>query len=154
MEIKFPYFLKKSTSQISKTVEYKCRMHGSLNNEDDLVLEIQVPILPPSPIPASGVLPKSLGHWGIAKVNLRFLHFIWIEDLIRLIESVTSHNLIWQGTNPPAEDHELSLESMTRALGRKLRDNRHISWFNVTIKNYAQSGNTFASIEWPSVSSH
>ena len=154
MEIEFPYFLKKSTTQISNTIEYQCRMHGSLSNEDDLVLEIQVPILPPSPTPASGVLPKSLGHWGVAKVNLRFLHFIWIEDLIHLIESVTSHNLTWQDTNSPTGDHKLTLESMTRALGKKLRDNKDISWFNLNIKNYAQGGNTFASLEWPSANNH
>jgi GTP cyclohydrolase I len=109
-------------------------------------MEIMVPIRPPSPAPASGVMPRSLGNWGIARVALRFLRFIWIEDLILMIESVTSHNLSW--TNSPGSQDELTLENMTRSLARKLRDNQDICWFNVNIKNFSQSGNTFAALEW------
>jgi len=149
MEIKFPYFLKKSDLLAgTNTIEYKCRMHGSLQNVDDLVLEIQVPIRPPSSAPASGVMPKSLGNWGIAKVALRFLRFIWIEDLIILIESVTSHNLSWNDTDKSGIQEELTLENMTRSLAKILRANQDISWFNLNIKNFAQSGNTFAALEW------
>ncbi len=149
MEIEFPYFLKKSTTQASTTtVEYKCRMHGSLQDEDDLVVEIQVPICPPSTPATSGELPRSLGHWGIAKVNLRFRRFIWLEDIIRLIESVTCHNLTWQDKRPPNEGDELTLENMTRNLAKTLRDNNDINWFSVNIKNFVQCGNTFAALEW------
>ncbi len=149
MEIEFPYFLKKSDLLAgTNTIEYKCRMHGSLQNVDDLVLEIQVPIRPPSSAPVSGVMPKSLGNWGIAKVALRFLRFIWIEDLIILIESVTSHNLSWNDTDKPGIQEELTLENMTRSLAKILRANQDISWFNLNIKNFAQSGNTFAALEW------
>ncbi len=145
MEIEFPYFLKKSNLLAStNNVEYRCRMHGSLQTEDDLVLEIQVPISPPSPTSISGAMPKSLGNWGIATVALRFLHFIWIEDLILMIESVTSHNLTWDNIAAPNSQDELTLENMTRSLAKKLRDNEDISWFNVNIKNFAQNGNTFA----------
>ncbi|NOX25367.1 MAG: GTP cyclohydrolase I FolE2 [Deltaproteobacteria bacterium] len=149
MEIEFPYFLKKSdTAAGAAAVEYRCRMHGSLQDEDDLVMEIMVPIRPPSSAPASGVMPRSLGNWGIAKVALRFLRFIWIEDLIIMIESVASHNLSWSSPNPPGSHDELTLENMTRSLARKLRDNKDICWFNVNIKNFSQSGDTFAALEW------
>jgi GTP cyclohydrolase I len=149
MEIEFPYFLKKTNLPAStNTVEYRCRMHGSLQDIDDLVMEIQIPIQPPIPTPTSGILPRSLGNWGVATVALRFMHFIWIEDLIHLIESVTSHNLAWNNTKTPDSQDELTLENMTRSLAKKLRDNQDISWFNVKIENFGQSGSTFAALEW------
>ncbi len=150
MEIEFPYFLKKADTAAGTTaVEYRCRMHGSWQDEDDLVMEIRVPIRPPSSAPASGVMPRSLGNWGVARVALRFLRFIWIEDLIIMIESVASHNLSWNSPNSPGSHDELTSENMTRSLAQKLRDNPDICWFNVNIKNFSQSGNTFAALEWP-----
>jgi GTP cyclohydrolase I len=61
-------------------------MHGSFGDEYDLALEVKVPISPPLPGQSNGGLPRSLGHWGVAKVAIRFRHFIWIEDLIQMIE--------------------------------------------------------------------
>jgi GTP cyclohydrolase I len=151
MEIDFPYFLKKQQGENHRIAEYRCIMHGSLDTTDDLVLKVQVPIYPPSPSQASHVLPRSLGHWGLATVSVRMQHFIWIEDLIRLIESVTSHKLRWPACTDgaPSVTESLEVEGITKALGRSLRDNAAIRWFSLTVKNYSEGCNTFASLEWP-----
>ena len=161
MEIDFPYFLKKYQSSprlkpagtepnINTLTEYRCAMHGSLSTKDDLVLTVQVPIYPPSPCQTDYALPRSLGHWGLATVSVRLLHFIWIEDLIRMIETVTSHNLCWPTSNDDASvTASLEVESITRALGRCLQNNVAIRWFSLTVKNYSEGCNTFASLEWP-----
>jgi len=145
IEIEFPYFLKKNQDGQAAVVEYICRMHGSLRDSDDLIMELRVPIAAPSPAPAAAGLPKSLGNWGVATVQLRFRRFVWIEDLIRLIESVTCHNLSWP--EQAGGQEELSVEGLTRNLGRKLRDHPDIRGFKVNIKNYAPGGNTFAELE-------
>ena len=149
MEIDFPYFLKKDSST-QVLAEYRCAMHGSLNTRDDLVLSVQVPIYPPCPRQANCALPRSLGHWGLATVSVRLLHFIWIEDLIRLIETVTCHDLCW----PAADDTtavtaSLEVEGITRALGRRLQTTPAIRWFALTVRNYSEGCNTFASLQWP-----
>ena len=161
MEIDFPYFLKKNqlctrptaaATELSTTTltEYRCAMHGSLSVGDDLVLTVQVPIYPPSPSQTAHGLPRSLGHWGLATVSVRLLHFIWLEDLIRMIETVTSHNLCWPAcADGDSSTEVLEVESITRALGRSLRDNAAIRWFALTVKNYSEGCNTFASLEWP-----
>ncbi len=161
MEIDFPYFLKKNLGNPRPTsagielnantlTEYHCAMHGSLSVKDDLVLTVQVPIYPPSPSQTTHGLPRSLGHWGLATVSVRLLHFIWIEDLIRMVETVTSHNLCWPAcTDGSAICEILEVESITRALGCSLRDNAAIRWFALTVKNYSEGCNTFASLEWP-----
>lgn len=150
MEIDFPYFLKKEvrTSTIGIN-EYKCKMHGSLHDKDDLVLAVKVPISPPIPGRTDNGLPRSLGHWGIADINLRFRHFIWIEDLIQMVEEVTSHNLSWPKAMAPGAGSYLSVEKITKTLGKKLADHPDISWFSLRVENLSEGFSTFASLEWP-----
>jgi GTP cyclohydrolase IB len=150
VEIEFPYFLKMpaETAKAVRIGEYLCRMHGSLNDRDDLILTIRVPISPPLPVQQANGLPRSLGHWGMAEVSLRFSHFIWIEDLIGMVEEVTAHNLDWPP--PPAGSGDaLSVEKITKELGRKFAEHPAIRWFMVNVENYAEGFNTFASLEWP-----
>lgn len=148
-EIVFPYFLKKQHKRSLTKVEYQCKMHGSLKECDDLILEIQVPIFPPLPVQCQASLPKSLGHWGVAMVTLRFKHFIWIEDLIRLIESVTSVNLTEPSTSGEVSYPSLEVEALTKNLGETLQKNPNIRWYAITVKNFSEGCNTFASLEWP-----
>ena len=149
VEIEFPYFLKK-TENHTNTVglwKYQCKMHGSLQDSDDLILAVEVPISPPAPVQATNGMPRSLGHWGIADIRLRFRHFIWIEHLIQMVEEVTSHNLSWSKSATPA--HSLSVEQIAKTLGKKLADQPDISWFSLQVENLSEGYSTFARLEWP-----
>ena len=147
MEIEFPYFFK-SPSNNANMVEYHCTMHGSLEKHDDLTLEITVPISPPVPVQTNSGLPESLGHWGVAKICLRFKHFIWMEKLIEMVEDVTSHDLKWSAASPKPSPPPLSVEQIARDLGDKLSDNTDISWCSITVENLSQGFSTFATVEW------
>lgn len=150
MEIEFPYFLKTDGENSGVGInEYSCRMHGSLAEKDDLTLDIRVPIYPPQAYQADNSMPRSLGRWGLADIRLRFKHFIWIEDLIKMVEEVTLHNLNWADTISGTSDNNLSVEQITEAIGSKLADNPEIEWFTVTVRNLAEGLSTFATIEWP-----
>ncbi len=167
MEIEFPYFLRKAPSCANAVgiVEYKCKMHGVLDRESDLTVEVEVPISPPLPDQFNEELPRSLGHWGVARVCLRLRHFIWIEDLIQMVEDVIAH--IHRGVpnsgrslyrsrsedgRPPAAMP--SVEKIAKALGRVLADHAEdICWFNVMVENLAEGYSTFATLEWPEVRS-
>lgn len=147
LEIDFPYFMPNRAPRPDGIGlhEYRCRMHGSLAERDDLTLEVRVPIAPPRPDHGDAGLPRSLGHWGVAEIALRSRHFIWIEDLIELVTEVTGHDLRW----PPGPDRDpepaaLSVESLARALGRKLRQHPDIGWFSVRVENFAEGYHTFA----------
>lgn len=138
MEIEFPYFLQRKKAPDAIGMErYECRMHGTLQECDDLVLEITVPIFLPPFANDQGGLPRSMGRWGTAKVAVRFNHFIWIEDLISLIEQG-----IEIGTKPRD-----SVESVTRALGGILSGHPAISWFSIVVENLADGYSTFASLK-------
>ena len=150
MEIEFPYFLQKKGQPSAVGIsEYLCRMHGSLEEEEDLILEIQVPIWPPLLPQFSDLLPKSLGRWGVADISLRFRHFIWIEDLIQAVEEVTSSPDLREPP-PEGEENGLAVERITKAIGEKLAGlDDDIRWFTVKVKNFSEGFNTFSSLEWP-----
>lgn len=138
MEIAFPYFLQRDTASGSiGTGRYECRMHGSLQERDDLVMEVTVPVFARPCAAGEGGLPKSMGRWGSAIVAVRFNHFIWIEDLISLVEKGLK-----SGGNVPA-----SVESITRNLGRVFSGHAAISWFSIVVENLTYGYSTFASIE-------
>ncbi len=150
MEIEFPFFLKhrECGAAMAGISEYSCRMHGSLDKIDDLILTVQVPISAPSPTQSSEGLPKSLGRWGVADVSLRFRHFIWIEELIEMVENITCHDLAWHDAQGE-EENSLSVEDMTKRLGKKIAAHPHIRWFSVTVENFSKNYSTFATLEWP-----
>jgi len=139
VEIEFPYFLQRDDTfgSLPATRRFECKMHGSLQEADDLVLEITVPLMMTPYIDAGGGLPRSMGRWGTAKVAVRFKHFIWIEDLIDLVEKG-----VGQGSEPPD-----SVESVTRNLGEIIAGNPAISWYSVVVENLTEGYATFASLE-------
>jgi len=137
LEIEFPYFLQKEiTDGDIGVARYMCRMHGSLQNDYDLVMEIDVPITSPRSQVTTGGLPRSMGHWGQAVVSVRFHRFIWIEELISLVE-----NTMADSAGPPE-----SVESVCRRVGTALADHSAISWFQVVVENLAHGYSTFASV--------
>lgn len=138
MEIEFPYFLKKKPlNKMAYTEEYTCKMHGSLGEVDDLVLELHLPISPPNPDQFGQGLPTSLGHWGVAEISLRFKHFIWIEDIIQQVEAIIGCD----------SGQQMTVESITKELGKMLLASDDLSWFKVTVKNLSRGCSTFASLE-------
>lgn len=149
MEIDFPYFLAKKDDSSGPPLlkEYQCSMRGSSPDVSDLELAVTVPISPPSSQQTRGGMPESLGHWGDAHISLRFRHFIWIEEIISLVEEVTSHDLQWSIDTPKPANHPLSVEQLAKELGRRLDAHQDIAWFSITVENLAEGYSTFATIE-------
>jgi GTP cyclohydrolase I len=130
LEIHFPYFMERSAVGCAGnfgTERYECRMHGSLQECNDLVMEVEVPI----------TLPQSMGRWGYARVSVRFKEFLWIEELISLVQ---------QGIRAGAE-LSASVESLCGQLGDALKATPAIGWFRVEVENLADGCSTFATVE-------
>ncbi len=138
LEICFPYFLEQPPAAGSTGTErYECRMHGSLQQKDDLIMEVDVPITVPGSQKSGDGMPRSMGHWGFARVAVRFNSFIWIEELISLVQ---------QGITVES-DFSYSVESLCKQIGTALADNPAIGWFRVEVENLASGHSTFASVE-------
>lgn len=140
LEIAFPYFLHNRPQAPNPGMErYECRLHGSLAERLDLVVEVDVPVaLQPGPTTV-GQGAVSAGIWGLVTVSVRMNRFLWIEDLIALIG---------EGVAPPP-DPAGPVESMCRRVGSVLAASDAFDWYKVVVKNIASGYAAFASSEWP-----
>jgi len=147
VEIEFPYFLKRQKnggSTASYLGHYNCAMHGSLENDQDLHLRVEVPISLPHVDSITRSLPGSFGRWGKVSLQVKFRQFFWIEDLILLIEQEVDNEisrLSQEGRNI------LRVEPLTKRIGQCLEKIDAIHWFSVTVHNFGDECSTFATVE-------
>lgn len=141
LSMEFPYFLKAKPVVHPSGImaRYDCRLCGSLARHLDLVVEVDVPV----PLPCLPVSPDQIavctGLWGVITVAVRMNRFLWIEDLITLIEEGAA-------TQPAQPD---AVESMCRRISSVLLAQGAFHWYKVVVKNIASGYSTFASTEWP-----
>ena len=146
VEISFPYFLRKdATSELLQACRYDCQMHGSLENTDELELQFVVPISLPVNIQKGTSLPRSLGHWGNAVIAVRFRHFVWIEDLIMLVEKGVLD--VRKEGDGNSQDSILSVEGLAGRISERLLTQKEIKWYSVTVENLGEGYSTFAATE-------
>ena len=141
---RFPYFVKKE-APVSKSAgynEYNCTFKGSVNDEIDLMLGVEVPVH--SFCPCSKAISERGGHnqRGFIKMFVRFNKFIWIEDLIEIAETSASgavHPVLKREdekyVSEYAYDNPVFVEDMVRNVSEKLLNRNEISWFNIQVEN-------------------
>jgi len=160
LEIEFPYFVKQKMSHANAIGigEYQCKMHGVLDENYELVLQISIPIAVPLRMQNGEGLPRSPGHWGNAVISIQYRNFIWIEDVIQMVEDVIGQNHFiaerQNGENSQlagdfSEKTILSVEKIAKALGQKFSVNNDISRFSVTVENLSEGYKTFAILDGP-----
>jgi len=152
VEMVFAYFLpRRQSPEMFNACRYECRMHGSLHHSDDLEFQFTVPVLLPMKEMAVSGLPRSRGHWGHAVVAVRFRRFIWIEDIITLVERAIEQ-VIGQEREQSSGDLQgsLSVESLTRQIGAHLAELAELKWFSVRVENLFEGYSTFATTSYSS----
>jgi GTP cyclohydrolase I len=158
IEISFPYFVMK-TSPVTKSqglMEYKCTFKGSLNRGKDLVVMIHVPIT--TLCPCSREISKFGAHnqRGEVRLQVRFKKFIWIEDLIKLVEDSASCDVYSvlkredeKYVTEKAYNNPKFVEDIVRDIAEKLQRDNNILWFAVESENLESihNHNAYAYIE-------
>ena len=147
LEIEFPYFIEKRApvTGAKGLMEYICRFYGSTNSaeETDLCVEVNVPVT--TVCPCSKAISEHGAHnqRGIVKLRVRFKRFIWIEDLIRLVEESASCDLYSilkrpdeKYVNEKAYENPMFVEDVVREVARKLEVDPNITWFAVESENF------------------
>ncbi len=146
VEMSFTYFFngERDKHELLKSSRYECCMHGVLGKDDDLEFQVAVPVSLPLIECAGQGLPRSTGQWGTAVAAVRFRTFIWIEDLITLIEGAIEEEqdmTLVQGGNC------MSVESLTRRIAENLEAEEAIKVFSVKVENLAEGYSTFATMD-------
>lgn len=165
IEITFPYFIEKQSPVTASKglMDYTCSITGSSNGikNTDIVLKVAVPVT--SVCPCSKEISEYGAHnqRGEVLVSTRFKKFIWIEDIVNLVEKSASCEIFSvlkredekyvteRGYNNPK-----FVEDIARDVAKELLDDDNITWFSVSAENFESIHNhsAYAYIEKSAVS--
>ncbi len=148
LEIEFPYFIEKKApvTKAKSLMEYTCRFSGSIPGEKDNMefsVGIKIPIT--TLCPCSKEISDQGAHnqRSLVNVNFHFKKFVWIEDIISLVESSASSD-VYALLKRPDEKHlteraynnPMFVEDIVREVAQKLNTNPNITWFSVESENF------------------
>ena len=159
LEMTFPYFIEKAApvSTSPGLMDYTCSISGSSdsNGRVDLVSEVVVPIS--SVCPCSMEISDNGAHnqRGEVRLSTRFKKFIWMEDMIELVESSASCDVFSvlkrvdeKSVTERAFANPKFVEDIVRDVAKKLNADDNITWFSVSAENFESIHNhsAYASI--------
>ena len=159
LEMTFPYFIEKSApvSTSPGLMDYTCSIRGSSDPSGrvDLVSEVAVPIS--SVCPCSMEISDNGAHnqRGEVKLCTRFKKFIWMEDMIELVEGSASCDVFSvlkrvdeKSVTERAFANPKFVEDIVRDVAKKLNADDNITWFSVSAENFESIHNhsAYASI--------
>ncbi|MCK5541059.1 MAG: GTP cyclohydrolase I FolE2 [Desulfobacterales bacterium] len=147
IEIDFPYFINKK-APVSGTpglMDYSCTIIGSSdrNNNTDIILKVAVPVT--SVCPCSKEISEYGAHnqRGQVLVSARFKKFIWIEDIVDIVEKSASCELYSvlkredeKYVTESAYDKPMFVEDLVREVASELIADNNITWFAVSAENF------------------
>jgi len=147
IEVEFPYFIEKKAPVTSALglMDYACRFVGASNADKavDLISEVVVPIS--SVCPCSKEISDVGAHNQRGEVRLatRFKRFIWIEDMVDLVESCASCEVFSvlkrvdeKFVTEEGYKHPKFVEDVVRDIAVKLKNDDNITWFSLSAENF------------------
>ena len=147
IEMTFPYFIEKYAprSGAPGLMDYTCRITGSSapDGKIDLVSEVIVPIS--SVCPCSKEISELGAHnqRGEVRLSTRFERFIWMEDMIELVEGAAScevYSILKRVDEKCVTERGFSnpkfVEDIVRDIARRMLDDNNIVWFSVSAENF------------------
>ena len=160
LEMTFPYFMEKiaPVSQASGLMDYTCMVQGNINSNDelDVVLGVRVPVT--TLCPCSKEISRHGAHNQRSEVTVRVrMHdFIWLEELIALVESSGSceiYSLLKREdekyVTERAYENPVFVEDVVREITKKLSHDIRVLWFTVESENFESihNHNAYAFVE-------
>ena len=146
LEMAFPYFVTKQApvSGAESLMDYEVTLRGHLGPTDyQIIIEVNVPVT--SLCPCSKSISDYGAHNQRSNVNLkvRAEDFVWVEDLVELVEAEASCDLYGVLKRPDekyvtehAYDNPKFVEDMVRDIARRLEDDARILWYSVGAENF------------------
>ncbi|MBU0673498.1 MAG: GTP cyclohydrolase I FolE2 [Proteobacteria bacterium] len=145
MEMTFPYFIEKKApvSGTASLMEYKCCFTGGIDRQHDLIISVWVPVT--TLCPCSKEISECGAHNQRAEVNfnVRYQGFIWVEDLITLVESTASCEVFALLKRPDekyvterAFNNPMFVEDVVRRVAEQALTLPDISWFSVGVESF------------------
>jgi GTP cyclohydrolase I len=144
IEFQFPYFIKKPApvSGEEGLMEYVCRVHGMAAEKVKIVVEASAPIT--TLCPCSKEISRQGAHnqRGLVSVAVTFREFIWIEDLIAIIERAASSEIYSllkredeRYVTEKAYRRPRFVEDVVREVAAELMAEDSITWFSISAES-------------------
>ncbi len=144
----FPYFIEKKApvTGTRSLMEYNCTFTGSLGSgeeRDDLILSVLVPVT--TLCPCSKEISAAGAHNQRAEVslNVKFKKFIWVEELIDMIEQSASCPVYALLKRPDekfvteqAYNNPMFVEDVVRKVAVSALAHPDIIWFSVGVESF------------------
>ena len=147
IEVSFPYFIEKKApvSDSKGIMDYACAIKGSSDKDGklDLISEVIVPIT--SVCPCSKEISDAGAHnqRGEVRLSTRFKKFIWMEDMIQIVEESAScdvYSVLKRVDEKFVTEKGYSnpkfVEDVVRDIAIKLKADENITWFSVSAENF------------------
>jgi GTP cyclohydrolase I len=160
LEIDFTYFITKKApvSKKSSLMGYRCksiRIANKGNKNTEHIIQVEVPIT--TVCPCSKEISKYGAHnqRGYVTVRVKFNKFIWIEDIINLVEKQASCEIYpllkridEKFVTEKAYDNPKFVEDIVRDVSFELQKDKRVDWFKIECENEESihSHNVYASI--------
>lgn len=145
LEMTFPYFLEKKApvTGTSGLMEYTCRFTGGIGEDEDFLLSVWVPST--TLCPCSKEISDYGAHNQRAEINLNIQSkgFVWVEDLIKLVESGVSCEVFSLLKRPDekfvtekAYNNPMFVEDVVRKVAGMAQAHPNIDWFSVGVESF------------------
>jgi len=145
MEMVFPYFISKKApiTETASQMEYECSFAGSVDTARELLLRVVVPVT--TLCPCSKEISAAGAHNQRAEVTLTVQprQFIWLEELITLVESCSSCEVYALLKRPDekfvtekAYATPMFVEDVVRMVAQKALAHPDIDWFSVGVESF------------------
>jgi GTP cyclohydrolase I len=145
LEMTFPYFIAKQApvTRTASLMEYNCAFTGSSNGKPELLLSVTVPVT--TLCPCSKEISRAGAHNQRAEVRftVRPRRFIWLEDLINLVEGCGSCQLYALLKRPDekfvteqAYANPMFVEDVVRMVAQQALAREDIAWFSVSVESF------------------
>ncbi|MEA1969609.1 MAG: GTP cyclohydrolase FolE2 [Thermodesulfobacteriota bacterium] len=147
IEIVFPYFIEKLSPVTGSRglMDYTCSIEGSSDphKNRDMIVKVAVPIT--SVCPCSKEISDYGAHnqRGEVLVSTRFKKFIWLEDIIDLVEKCAScdvYSVLKRADEKYVTEHGYEnpkfVEDIVRDVAQILIKDDNITWFSVSAENF------------------
>ena len=145
IEFHFPYFIEKEApkSKIKSLTEYTGIFYGKSDNKDDFVLGAKVPVT--SVCPCSKEISEKGAHnqRSIVHARIRFKDFVWLEDLIAIIENCASAPTFSilkredeKFITENSYDNPVFVEDIVRNVATQFKENSQIYWYFIETESF------------------
>ncbi|MDR2460342.1 MAG: GTP cyclohydrolase FolE2 [Deltaproteobacteria bacterium] len=166
LELSFPFFIEKKAPVTGAValMEYGCILAGTQedNKAADLTLGVIVPVTTLCPCSKEISSYGAHNQRGLVTVTVRYNHFFWMEDLIKLVENSASSQVYAllkrsdeKFVTETAYDNPRFVEDVVREVAVKLRADENFNWFSVAAENFESIHNhsAYAFLEYTRPSS-